>query len=83
MNRLERLARDKHSCLLRKSVNYDRKKFYSAAPYQTFMTIKINIKLLKCNPLHLFPKNYKFHLIENVAVCFEKSKQIMEHPKNV
>jgi hypothetical protein len=27
--RLERLARDKHSSLLRKSVNYGRKKFYS------------------------------------------------------
>ncbi len=26
--RLERLARDKHSSLLRKSVNYDRNKFY-------------------------------------------------------
>ena len=27
--RLERLAKDKHSSLLRKSVNYGRKKFYS------------------------------------------------------
>ena len=26
--RLERLRRDKHSCLLRKFVNYGRKKFY-------------------------------------------------------
>jgi hypothetical protein len=30
--RLERLARDKHSSLLRKSVNYGRKKFYSTGP---------------------------------------------------
>ncbi len=29
---LERLARDKHSSLLRKSVNYDRKWFYSTSP---------------------------------------------------
>ncbi len=31
--RLQRLARDKHSSLLRKSVNYDRKKFYSTGPH--------------------------------------------------
>ncbi len=30
--RLERLARDKHFSLLRESVNYDRKKFYSTGP---------------------------------------------------
>jgi hypothetical protein len=30
--RLERLARDKHASLLRKSVNYVRKKFYSTGP---------------------------------------------------
>ncbi len=30
--RLERHAKDKHSSLLRKSVNYDRKKFYSTSP---------------------------------------------------
>ncbi len=29
---LERLARDNHSSLLRKSVNYSRKKFYSIGP---------------------------------------------------
>jgi len=29
---LERLARDKHSSLLRKFVNYYRKKFYSTGP---------------------------------------------------
>ncbi len=29
LTRLERLARDKHPSLLRKSVNYDHKKFYS------------------------------------------------------
>jgi hypothetical protein len=29
---LERRAKDKHSSLLRKSVNYDRKKFYSTGP---------------------------------------------------
>jgi hypothetical protein len=32
--KLERLARDKHSRLLRKSVNYSRKKFYRTGPYQ-------------------------------------------------
>jgi hypothetical protein len=30
--RLERLARDKHSSLLRKSVNYGQKKFYNIGP---------------------------------------------------
>jgi hypothetical protein len=30
--KLERLARDKHSSLLRKYVNYGNKKFYSAGP---------------------------------------------------
>ena len=30
--RLERLARDKHSSLLRKSVNYGHKKFYNTSP---------------------------------------------------
>jgi hypothetical protein len=32
LTRLESLARDKHSSLLRKSVNYDRKKFYNIGP---------------------------------------------------
>jgi len=31
-SRLKSLARDKHSSLLRKSVNYGRKKFYSTGP---------------------------------------------------
>ncbi len=31
--KLERLARDKHSRLLRNSVNYDSKKFYSTGPW--------------------------------------------------
>jgi hypothetical protein len=39
--RLERLARDKHFILLRKSVNYGRNKFYSTSPcgqyYKTFL----------------------------------------------
>jgi hypothetical protein len=32
---LKRLAKDKHSSSLRKSVNYDRKKFYSTGPRKT------------------------------------------------
>jgi hypothetical protein len=32
LTRLERLDKDKHSSLFRKSVNYDRKKFYSTGP---------------------------------------------------
>ncbi len=32
LTRLERLARGKHSSLLRKSVNYGRNKFYSTGP---------------------------------------------------
>jgi hypothetical protein len=41
-----KLARDKHSSLLRKSVNYDRKKFYSTGPwgfcYKTFTEVTNN-----------------------------------------
>ncbi len=33
LTRLERLARDKHSSLLRKSANYGCKKFYSTGPW--------------------------------------------------
>ncbi len=32
IRRLERLARDKHSSLLRKLVNYGQKKFYTIGP---------------------------------------------------
>jgi hypothetical protein len=35
--RLERLARDKHSSLLQKTVNYGRKKFYNIGPRQDYM----------------------------------------------
>jgi hypothetical protein len=34
---LERLARDKHASLLRKSVNYSHKKFLSTGPYLGFV----------------------------------------------
>jgi len=37
--RLERLAREKHSSLLQKSINYDRKKLYRINPSGTY-TIK-------------------------------------------
>jgi hypothetical protein len=42
LTRLARLSRDKHSSLLRKSVNYCRKKFYSTGPW-----LDINILLSK------------------------------------
>jgi len=32
MTRLEKPVRDKHSSLLRKSINYDRNRFYDTAP---------------------------------------------------
>jgi hypothetical protein len=35
--RLERLARDKHFGLLRKSVNYGRNKFYDTVPWSTII----------------------------------------------
>ncbi len=35
-SRQERLARDKQSSLIRKSVDYDRKKFYSTGPLRAF-----------------------------------------------
>jgi hypothetical protein len=36
LTRLEKLARDKHSSLLQKSVNYDHKKFYNIGPWKYF-----------------------------------------------
>jgi hypothetical protein len=41
-NRLERLARDKHSSFLRKSVNYGCKKFYITGPGSEKMAKKID-----------------------------------------
>jgi hypothetical protein len=40
-SRLERLARDKHSSLLRKSGNYGCKKFYSTGPFKIFSNVKL------------------------------------------
>ncbi len=37
--RLERFAKDKHSSLLRKSVNYRSKKFYSTGPEAVFLVV--------------------------------------------
>jgi hypothetical protein len=34
--RLEKLARDKHSIILRKSINYGQKKFYNIGPRSQF-----------------------------------------------
>jgi hypothetical protein len=44
-SRLERLARDKHSSLLRKSVHYGGKKFYSTGPRMALM-VKIMILII-------------------------------------
>jgi hypothetical protein len=41
--RLERLARNKHSSLLRKLVNYGRKRFFSYAPPNTLGTKPVKI----------------------------------------
>ncbi len=54
--KLERLARDKHSRLLRKSVNYSRKKFYRTGPYQ----------LEKLLP------NFKTEMLKNLKAFFFK-----------
>jgi hypothetical protein len=43
--RLEKLARDKHSSLLRKSVNYGRNKFYSTGPKMAFIVLASLIKV--------------------------------------
>ncbi len=44
--RLERLASDKHSCLLQSFVNYDRKRFYSNGPWFTsFCALKYETTL--------------------------------------
>ncbi len=37
LTKLERLARDKHFCLLQNSVNYSRNKFYSTGPRGCFL----------------------------------------------
>ncbi len=39
LTRLESFARDKHSNLVRKSVNYGRKKFYRIVPQWTFIAL--------------------------------------------
>ncbi len=44
---MERLAKDKHSSLLRKSVNYVRKKFYSTGPRGVIHDL--NICLIQAN----------------------------------
>jgi hypothetical protein len=47
--RLERLAKDKHSSLLRKYVNYGCKKFYNTGPWRVFSPkLKINRSKLEC-----------------------------------
>jgi hypothetical protein len=42
--RLERLAKDKHPRLLRKSVNYGRKKFYSTGPRSDKFLVCFGVK---------------------------------------
>jgi hypothetical protein len=44
--RLERLAKDKHSRLLQKSVNYDTKKFYGTGP-STLLRARVRMKNAK------------------------------------
>ncbi len=48
--RLERFARNKHSSLLRKSVNYGQKKFYNIGPwaqcYKTFYVLNLRMFLV-------------------------------------
>ncbi len=49
--RLERIAIDKHSSLLRKSVNYGRKKFYSTGPCIFQLIFGYFLSLYHCSPI--------------------------------
>jgi hypothetical protein len=53
LNRLKKLARDEHARLLRKLVNYGRKKFYNIGPKKTGKATT--------NPIKLFWRNLRQH----------------------
>ncbi len=59
---MERLAKGKHSSLLQKSVNYDRKKFYSTDP------LGLNYKTLQfCNVLQRTNFVVGYYIISSVT----------------
>ncbi len=58
--RLERLARNKHTSLLRKSVNYGRKKFYSTGPWrQSHKNIYVILTLQYCTNKNTIYNKFK------------------------
>jgi len=76
--RLERLARDKHSSLLQKYVNYGHKKFYNTGPgmFRNFYLVKFP-KIVKCSATTVareklvnIVESLEFYL--NVDVCSTK-----------
>ncbi len=53
--RLEKIARDKHSGLLQKSVNDASKKFYSTGSLCTLASFDLGASLIKaCSSIHIF-----------------------------
>ncbi len=71
------LARDKHSSLLQKYVNYDRKKFYSKGPEELikkFMN-ECNHYLLKLGHLTTINKNVTSNEMVELTIGVSKYKQ--------
>ena len=64
--RLERLATDKHSSLLRKFVNYGHKKFYSIGPAVRFESLLVERSTNYATPLGI--QNFMFKFVEIVKV---------------
>jgi hypothetical protein len=59
--RLERLARDKHSSLLRKFVNYEPDKFHNIGPrVQSYKTFYVHDLRIFCNRLECFFTGWPF-----------------------
>ena len=77
---LERLARDKHSSLLQKSVNYDRKKLYITGPGENIMrcTKKPNI-LSNIKPFQVEPLSSPFFRFIRALVS---TRRLNKFPKN-
>ncbi len=60
---LEELAKDKHSSLLRKFVNYGRKKFYNIGPWYCHLDTTLTLchtqdQIQESNPIKLFWRKF-------------------------
>jgi hypothetical protein len=62
----ERLSRDKHSSLLRISVNYDRKKFYRIGPRVLFVCIGKVMRIYPTNKFYSHTSNINNYLTKTL-----------------